>query len=432
MSETEKTNIALPFMSETDIAALSVKALSNRPNEHSGQYGRKGLTPEELKAAFSALPEAIAARMNELLPKLLSRFGELETACGESNEALRVAIMEAVAELDGALKSELSDAIAGKLDRKRGSTLYRTVYAEGTNGNTEMVRVSSAPIKNSIVSYDDNNRFAVAAPTAQNHPVTKNYFDTKKNNSLYSEVTDLTKRFSALESSSTYTVERSGEASAIQVENALPYGILSYVGGGVKTVTVGIPYDLTATGNIEIFDNGFKMGKNYAYIKANIPAEKLVTVYADGGDGYQLGGFGLSTSSASGGVYLSKTAIGTQVTDEKGADYVVIYGAAGNTVNGFRISFAEPSAAVIVKTTFTLNIPEEITSLTGYGASGSRLDLTERRFYAAGDEDGVDVSAHLPAECDIIPLMPGAVVCFADAKGAPVTADYELTYKNKL
>jgi hypothetical protein len=395
-----------------------------------------GMKAADIKAAFyKGITDgelSILAEIARVITEANAVSANEKTARENADNALREDIMKAVVELDGALKSELSDAISGKLDRQSGNSAYKTVYVEGTEGEVELLRVSSAPVKNSIVSYDNNNHFTVAFPTAQNHPVTKSYFDTKKNNSLYSEVTDLTKRFSALESSSTYTVERSGKASAVQVENALPYGILSYIGGGVKTVTVGIPYDLTATGNIELLDNGFKMRKNFAYIKANIPAEKLVTVYADGGNGYQLGGFGLSTSSESGGVYQSKTAIGTQVTDEKGADYIVIYGAAGNTVNGFRISFAEPSAAVIVKTTFTLNIPEEITSLAGYGASGSRLDLTERRFYAAGDEDGVDVSAHLTAGCDIIPLMPGAVVCFADAKGAPVTADYEFTYKDKL
>ena len=97
MSETEKTKITTPFMSETEIAAKSVRALSNRPNEHSGQYGRKGLTPEELKAAFSALPEAIAAKMNELLPQILARFDETENAFNDADEALRAAITEAIA-----------------------------------------------------------------------------------------------------------------------------------------------------------------------------------------------------------------------------------------------------------------------------------------------------------------------------------------------
>ena len=101
MSEkTEKTEITLPFMSATDIARLSVSALSNRPSEHSGQYGRKGLTPEELKAAFSALPKEIAEKLNELLPKILARFGETETMVSDTETALREAITKAVTEAE--------------------------------------------------------------------------------------------------------------------------------------------------------------------------------------------------------------------------------------------------------------------------------------------------------------------------------------------
>lgn len=72
--------ITLPFMTETELAALSVSALSDRPNENSGQYGRKGLTPAELKAAFSALPVKIADRLNALIPKIAARLEAAESA----------------------------------------------------------------------------------------------------------------------------------------------------------------------------------------------------------------------------------------------------------------------------------------------------------------------------------------------------------------
>ena len=116
MSEkTEKTEITLPFMSETDIAKLSVSALSNRPNEHSGQYGRKGLTPEELKEAFSKLPVAIAARMNELLPlirqKLLESDANITEICNIINDVIR--------------------GLDGKVDKMSGHGMYPTVYAVG-------------------------------------------------------------------------------------------------------------------------------------------------------------------------------------------------------------------------------------------------------------------------------------------------------------
>lgn len=90
MSETtEKNEITLPFMSETDIAKLSVSALSNRPNERSGQYGRKGLTPEQVKEAFSALPVAIAERMNELLPEMLGKIDGEEQARKDADKEIK-------------------------------------------------------------------------------------------------------------------------------------------------------------------------------------------------------------------------------------------------------------------------------------------------------------------------------------------------------
>ena len=79
----------------------------------------------------------------------------------------------------------------------------------------------------------------------------------------------------------------------------------------------------------------------------------------------------------------------------------------------------------------SLDIPVEITSLSGYGANGAYLDLSEKKFYTASGME-TDVSDYLIDECDVISLMPGAVVCFADSNGDPVTADYKLTYKNKL
>lgn len=79
MSETNK-EITLPFISEAEIAELSVTALSDRPNERSGQYGRKGLTPAELKAAFSALPKAIALRLNEVMGVIKSLFTSIKAS----------------------------------------------------------------------------------------------------------------------------------------------------------------------------------------------------------------------------------------------------------------------------------------------------------------------------------------------------------------
>lgn len=341
MSETEKTNITLPFMSETEIAALSVKALSNRPNEHSGQYGRKGLTPEELKAAFSALPEAIAARMNGLLPKLLSRFSELETACGESNEALKVAIMKSVAELDEALKSELSDAISGKLDRKNGSTTYRTAYAEGTDGKVEMIPVRSAVVKGAIVSYGDDHRFMVASPMQGGHPINKTYFDNKSNNSLYSEITDMERRLTNLEGASRgtlyETVTLHGVTDRFQVKNALPYGIISTVDENVQC-HMGLPYDLkNATAGLEtgtpvsvISDNSFKIPKgtpHLAFIPVNISEGTIFTLSCRGANaaGDKVAKFGLFSKKSSSGIIGSTMILGSTAVASADVSYIGIY-----------------------------------------------------------------------------------------------------------
>ena len=120
MSETtEKNEITLPFMSETDIAKLSVSALSNRPNERSGQYGKKGLTPEEVKEAFSALPVAIAARMNEILPKLLEAFEQTDANIEKADAVLDKKIDTEGADIrSNAIGVPGYDAVTGKLTFK--------------------------------------------------------------------------------------------------------------------------------------------------------------------------------------------------------------------------------------------------------------------------------------------------------------------------
>lgn len=455
MSETEKTNIALPFMSETDIAALSVSALSDRPNEHSGQYGRKGLTPAELKAAFSALPVAIAGRLNELLPQIIKRFEETETSCGESNEALRVAIMEAVAGLDDALKSELLVAISGKLDRRSGSGLYRTVYAEGTDGNTEMIRVSSTPTVGGIVSYGEDGHFGVAAPLSPSHPVTKNYFDTKKNNSLYTEVTDAVRRVQALEHSANGNIYGnvclSGSGSVLQVDNACPYGILSKIGGRVTKITVGLAFNtagtLAHTSGVSVTENissnsvSIPVGEKYNIkIPCDFSAPCTVTVYAvERGTGYLNKG-GLMNAS--------KAQIGSQVSFRNGvselsladgsadAKYICVTKQDQGTeltepcyLDELRVTVSDPAKAKILRVIEEIDIPNDILSLDGYGEEGAYLDVIAGKYFFA---DGASVSVTLPAEFEVISLLPSALVEFTDEDGNRVAADYELTYKNKL
>ena len=449
MSETEKTNIALPFMSETDIAALSVSALSDRPNEHSGQYGRKGLTPAELKAAFSALPVAIAGRLNELLPQIIKRFEETETACGESNEALRVAIMEAVAGLDGALKSELLAAISGKLDRQSGSVLYRTVYAEGTDGNTEMVRVSSTPAVGGIVSYGEDAHFSVAVPTSPSHPVTKNYFDSKSNNSLYSEVTDALRRVQVLEHSANgniyENVTLSGTALAVQVKNACPYGIISRIGDNVATISVDGFYDLSKavtyakTGE----DNSCRIngdgtvtipaGRSY-YIEfpCYLPAGVIITVNATGENskGEKVSDFTVNDGTSSARVDLGKSL----KLDEAVTKLRIWKDAPGTataeelTVGDILITVDNP--ALLTDSHLRYPIDE-------YSVPDSVLDIGLYEYFDLSDgtvmtPEGEKIAVEIAADSDVFAFKPNAVIRFTDEKGDCTVASYTLNYKNKL
>ena len=316
------------FMTETEISSLSVSALSNRPNEHSGQYGRKGLTPEELKAAFSALPEAIARRLNEKIPEILSAIEETRTDIAEGDEALREAIMEAVSELNGDLKEEVTAALGGKVDKINQTYLQDTVtyvYGVGKDGGTKLIKGNYNIEPSTLVYRDESGYFTVKNPNLGGHPVSKSYFDSKANNSLYGEFSDMEKRMRNFEYSASGNIYRTetlrGSASAIQVDNACPYGILSRIGGNVARVTVGLPFDTAGTvchtsgGNVteNVSPNSVSIpvGEKYNIkIPCDISSPCDVSVYASERGTGDLNKGGLMDSG--------KSQIGSQVTFREG------------------------------------------------------------------------------------------------------------------
>ena len=458
MSETEKTNITLPFMSATDIARLSVSALSNRPSEHSGQYGRKGLTPEELKAAFSALPKEIAEKLNELLPKILARFGETETMISDTETALREAIAQAITEAEGALGASITaeasaraDADAQKVDRMRPSefqTKCAYLYGEAKDGGTVLFKGNVFAEPSTLVYRDDNGQVAVNDPTAQIHAVNRRYFDDKSRNSLYSEVSDITRRMRSLEyaaSGNIYNTETlSGSASAVQVDDALPYGVLTRLGGNVAKVTSGLPYTLsgaachsgkacTVKGDSVIMPKGERY---YVKLPCVLPSGATVTVRADGQNsaGEKVFKFLFRTKNADAS---AEAYLGNSVTLESASAYLCITKYSANTpltadleISNIQVLLGDPASAEIYPTD-EIEVPAEVRALSGYGAAGAFIDLTERKFCDASG-NATDISAMLPEEFDVISLLPFAILKFTDTNGNAVTADYELNYKNKI
>ena len=458
MSETEKTNITLPFMSASDIARLSVTALSNRPNEHSGQYGRKGLTPEELKAAFSALPKEIAEKLNELLPKILARFGETETMVSDIETALREAITKAVTEAENAFATSITaeanvraDADAKKVDRIR-PTEYETkctyIYGEEENEGTVLFKSNVFAEPSTLVCRDSEGQVSANDPTAMIHAVNKRYFDNKSNNSLYPEVSDLELRMKTLELAASGNIYKtktlSGSASAVQVDDALPYGVLTRLGGNVAKVTSGLPYTLsgaachsgkacTVKGDSVIMPKGEKY---YVKIPCVLPSGATVTVRADGQNsaGEKVFKFLFRTKNADAS---AEAYLGNSVTLESASAYLCITKYSANTpltadleISNIQVLLGDPASAEIYPTD-EIEVPAEVRALSGYGAAGAFIDLTERKFCDANG-NATNISAMLPEEFDVISLLPFAILKFTDTNGNAVTADYEITYKNKL
>ena len=439
MSETEKTNITLPFMSATDIARLSVSALSNRPNEHSGRYGRKGLTPEELKAAFSALPKEIAEKLNELLPKILARFDKTEDA----------------------FRDAISEALTKNVEKIRpadfsSQTVY--VYGEVEDDGTVLVKANTAAEPNTLVYRDVEGCFVTPNPKAGEHSVNKSYFDNKSNNSLYPEVSDITRRMISLEyaaSGNAYNTETlSGNASAVQVDNACPYGVITRLGGNVAKIAVGLPFDTYSAvahyGNPiteNVTPNSLSMPtgeKANVRIPCNISAPCTAYIYAEeNDDNVSLNKGGFSNQKANPiiqGLFSTTDSKATVTLNEgnENAKYIAILKSSQGTaltapfyINNIRVMLSDPTKAELMYPIDEIEIPAEVRALPGYGEEGAYIDLVERRFYNASG-NATDISIMLPDEADVISLLPSAILKFTDANGNAVVVDYEITYKNKL
>ena len=431
MSENKKYS---SFMSETEIKNLSVTALSNRPNERSGQYGKKGLTPEQLKAAFSALPEAIAHRLNEVMPELVAYIDDVKKYADDQITAANGAVKEYV---DGQVDTRVE-----KLTPDSETFAYPYVYTVDKDRKHSLMRTHLGGAPNTIVLRDEEGYFTVQLPKEDAHPVNKRHFDTKTNNSLYGDLVRAESRIANLEHLSNGklydTVELNSSGSALQVEEALPYGILSHISGNVKTVSVGLPYTFDGDSfNITKLTEDSFVAKASAmpYIQCKTLGACNVTVsytYTPSGSFWGYAFFkGVSNMIGDGNV-----GSGTVYNVTESAKFIALTRTNNNkdqavTVSEFRVIFDDPTKANVETVIEEIKIPDSITSLEGYGKEGNYLDLTERKFYRT-DGSSEDVSESLPAECDVISLLPGSIIKFTDADGEPVTAGYTFSYKNKI
>lgn len=439
MSENKKYS---SFMSETEIKNLSVTALSNRPNERSGQYGKKGLTPEQLKAAFSALPEAIAHRLNEVMPELVAYVDDVKKYADDQITTSNGAVKEYV---DGQVDTRVE-----KLTPDVETYPYPYVYTVDGKEVYSLVKTNYGYAPNTIVIRNNKGFFVVDSPEDDDHPVNKKYFDTKSNNSLYLDHNALERRVANIEYGSNGkiydTVELNGAGSALQVSEALPYGILSRIGGAVKKIVIGLPYSLDKD-KLNVtkldYDSFMVPGGAMPWFPCKVPVGATITASYTS-ERNTLRYYSLFAGKLGSKQVTGNTVSGDSCTPE--SDAVATKGevayigisrtgtaaekAEPDTLYNLRVTFADPSQATVETVIEEIIIPDEVTSLEGYGEEGSYLDLTERKFYRDGT--AVDVSSHLPIESDVISLLPGAIIRFTDANEEAVAAAYSFSYKNKI
>jgi hypothetical protein len=337
-------------------------------------------------------------------------------------------------------------AVDGKVDKLTPSaTTYSRpyVYTVNKDGEHSLVKTNIGHESNTIVIRDEDGLFSVKTPTTSMHPVPKKYFDTKTNNSLYYDHNALERRVANIEYGSSGklydTVELNGSGSALQVDNACPYGVLTRLSGNVARIKVGVLFDLNANDAYNYtptsVNSFYCTNAKSVYIKCVIPTGTVVKINCDGVNGSTVKRFALSSERKGDSM---DEAIGnkgyfypdTVVTTTQDNNYIYVE-RDGNEFENLRVTISNYETADIYGDVDELVISEDITSLTGYGEAGSYLDLTERKFYRA-DGSSKDVSEYLPAECDVISLLPGSIIKFTDADGNPVTAGYSLSYKNKI
>ena len=278
------------------------------------------------------------------------------------------------------------------------------------------------------------------------------------------------------------TVEVADNKYTVQLPydiQALPYGILSKVGGNISKIEVGLPYDIsTATAHsgqqpcvVDEVEGSVIMpkgSKNYVYFKCPLDKGTVITVRAQGKNVYDEEGedydevakFAILNSSKNiikiiadgedeaiaGSVWLDK-----KVTLDEDGTYLAISKRNADSalkedlkISNIRVIFDDPNQATIYGA--TKEIPEEVRNIKEYGLIDEEkynyLDVSERAYHQDyyKDGDGVttssvpsvitDVSQYLPDDFDIIPVRPGSLVRFINDDGASVP--YSLYYKTKI
>lgn len=437
MAEEIKKEIAQ--ISEDTKAAIRRKTAEILPDNPTAA----GMKAADIKAAFfKGLTDSNLSILAELA-RVITEANEVAKAEAKTIASLGERISDEEigrSDADTALKAEIEDALKEKVGTIRQSYAGNSVtYAYGVDngGETKLVKGNYSAEPSTLVYRDTSGHIVVKAPQNGGNPIPKSYFDAKSNNSLYSEVMANDRRVKNLICASNgklfENVTLVGSGTAVQVDNACPYGILTRLGGNVARIRVGVPFNLAGSSNVtDTSLNSFvTVSGKTPYIRCDVPAGVSVSVNCDGLNGATVKEFALA--SGVGGSYfdgIDRFDPGETVVSSQANKYIYMSRSGSDFVN-FRVMLSNYETASIYGDVDEIEIPAEIRALDGYGATGAYIDFAEQKFYSASGA-ATDISALLPAEIDVISLLPSAIIKFTDASGNAVTAEYELSYKNKL
>lgn len=258
-------------MSESEKVRLSVTALADRPNEWSPRYGKKGMSADELKAAFSALPCAIADRLNTLVTELNRVISEIN---GE-NEAFGASLSEVwdkcfggIVASDGgvgfysvsgkplgelALASEITEAsippTSGAVKRYVDAEAAKKLDTVTSEGDCARVyQITSSGAQGTLTLDTGGSEFkwgkiprrfsngGIYLPRIEDMPSVKQYKCAIRKDDVDALLSPMQRKIEELECAAKGNIYENVTDSSVAYEkyvvgDALPYGVLSRVGG---------------------------------------------------------------------------------------------------------------------------------------------------------------------------------------------------------
>ncbi len=154
----------LKEITESELSANGVSALPTRPNA-AREFGGRGYTPAQLKAAFDRLPRLVATRYNELVRQI--EEGELSESLSVEVEGGCKSLQDAVTELYSDMSDVKTDLVgcATKAALAKSAVEYRDGTITVTVGGEEPYASGSAALPIPAMQRDIDTLYKIVSQT---------------------------------------------------------------------------------------------------------------------------------------------------------------------------------------------------------------------------------------------------------------------------